>query len=370
MALSRAIAPLFFIFVSSSCMEMRETVERTVMVRTTGSDLQPAATGYIYKKDTDGPASVVKMEESEVMEHLSKIYSKPEAYKAPVPVAVGPFHDKEVDDTKAASHASAAYVIPVEEKSEENDDEHIAGIADDDYAKMFEGYGAGFVGDYKDFPDYFHGLGQYGHKIYHEQGGVADYGGKGHHDSGDQEYKEYTKSQKYGKGGAGDYHTEKYESFSVTGKGGHGKRYGEADEHGDHHEKGHEYKGGDHGHKAGHSEGEEIDGYHKLFDKDEFKKDHDFFDGKKHDGGFHKYGGGHKHHGSDAGGYEKGGAHESGHHEDGFGKKGVVHEESGDEQEATHSGEEGDKSSHHNDGNFGAKDGKYAGKSYGYEVKH
>lgn len=368
------IAPIFLILAYGSCMEMRETVERMVMVRTTGSDLQPAATGYIYKKDMDGPASVVKLGESEVMEHLSKIYPKPEAYKAPVPAAAGPFHEKEADETKSASHASEAYVIPVEEKSEEKDDEekddHIPGIANEDYAKIFEGYGDDLDGGFKGFSDYLHGAGHYGHAIYHDHGGGKDYGLKGHHESGDRGYKGYAKSHKYGKGGAGDYHTEKYESFSVSGEGGHNNHYGEADAHGKHYEKGNGYKGGDHGHKAAHDKGEEIDGYHKLFDKDEFKKDHDFYDGEKHEGNFEKYGNGHEHHGSDAGGFEKGGAHESEHHEDGFGKKGFVDKQSGDEHEAAHSGEEGEESSHHHDGNFGAKGGEYAGKGYGYEVKH
>lgn len=345
-------------------MEMRETVERMVMVRTSGSDLQPAATGFIYKKESDGPESVVKMGESEIMEHLSKLY-KPEAYKAPVPAANGPFHNDE-DENKAASHASEAYVIPAVEKTDEKDENHIEGIADEDYGKIFEGSDDGGYGG---FSDYFHGLGHFDHGLY-EHGGGKNYGSKGHHEHGDKGYKGYAKSHKYGKGGAGDYHTEKYESFSVSGGGGHKKHYDEADAHGKDYKQGHGYKGGDHGHKAAHSKGEHIDGYQKVFDKDEFKKDHDFYNGEKHEGDFHKYGNGHAEHGSDAGGFKKGGSHESEHDGSGFGKGGSIEKESGEEHDSAHSGEEGGESSHHHYGDFGSEDGHHAGKGYGFEVKH
>lgn len=351
-------------------MEMRETVERMVMVRTTGSDLQPAATGYIYKKESDGPESVVKMGESEVMEHLSKLYEKPEAYKAPVPAANGPFHNSE-DESNAASHSSAAYVIPLVEKTDEKDErdeDHIEGIVNEDYGKIFKGYGSE-GDDYKGFSDFFHGLGHFNHGLY-EHGGGNDYGSKGHHEHGDKGYKGYAKDHKYGKGGAGDYHTEKHESFSVSGEGGHKKHYDEADEHERNYDQAHGYKGGDHGYKAAHSKGEDIDGYHKVFNKDEFKKDHVFSDGEKHKGVFNKYGNGHTEHGSDAGGYNKGGSDASGHDESGFGKGAFFEKGSGDEHKSAHSGEEGGESSHHHYGDFGAKGGHHEGKGYGYEVKH
>lgn len=348
-------------------MEMRETVERMVMVRTTGSDLQPAATGYIYKKESDGPESVVKMGESEVMEKLSKLYEKPQAYKAPVPAAKGPFHNEE-DVSKAASYASEAYVIPVVDKTDDKGEEHIEGIANEDYEKIFEGYGPD-SGDYKGFSDYFHGLGHFDHGLY-EHGEGNDYGSKGQKEHGEKGYKGYAKSHKYGNGDAGDYHTEKYESFSVSGEGGHKKHYDEALERGKDYEQGHGYKAGDHGHKASHSKGEEGEGYHKVFDKDEFKKDHDFYDGEKHERDFQKYGNGHTDHGSDAGGYKKGGSHESGHDASGFGKGGFIEKESRDEHDTSHSGEKGGESSHYHHGDIGAKGGYHAGKRYGYEVNH
>lgn len=365
--MARRIAALLLVSAMGSCMEMRETVERMVMVRTTGSDLQPAATGYIYKKESDGPESVIEMGASEVMEHLSKLYKQPESFAAPIPVAASAFYAKKEDEDKAESQADE-HIIPVVEKTEDHDE--VDGIADDDFPKIFKEYSSEYGNYDKDFPYYLHGLGHFDHGIYHGYGGGSDYGSKGHDEHGDKGYKGYASKHHYEKGGAGDYHTEKYESYSVSGGGGHKKDYDEADAYGKDYAHGHGYKGGDHGHKSSHSKGEEVDGYHKVFNKDEFKKDHDVYDGEKVEGGFHKHGDGHSHHGSDAGEFKKGGAHESGHDEGGFGKGGFSEQESGDEHGAGHSSEEGGESSQHSGGDFGAEGGRFGGKGYGYEVKH
>ncbi|CAH0402407.1 unnamed protein product [Chilo suppressalis] len=367
--MARKIAALLLVGVAS-CMEMRETVERMVMVRTTGSDLQPAATGYIYKKDSDGPASVIKMGESEVMEHLSKLYEQPEAFAAPIPVAAGPFYAKEEDGIKAAS-GKAEHVIPVVEKPDEEHD-HIDGIADEDYQKMFKEYAAEFGKYNDDYADYLHGLGYFDHDIFHGYGGGGGekVGSKGYKDDGDKGYKGYADKHHYGKGGAGDYHTEKYERYSISEEKGHKKSYGDADAYGKHFDQGKGSKGDDHGHKKLYRKGEEIDGYHKVFDKDEYKKDHDVFDGEDVKGGFGEHADGHTDHGSNHGKFSSGDAHESDHNESDFGKSGLHKQYAGNDNGAERSSEEGGESSHHQEGGFGAKDGKYNSKSYGYEIKH
>ncbi|KAJ0172098.1 hypothetical protein K1T71_012071 [Dendrolimus kikuchii] len=359
---------LFTLLTYVSGMEMRETVERMVMVRTSGSDLQPAATGYIYKKNSDGLARVEKMGESEVMETLSKLYKEPHAYTAPG--AKSPFYGKADDENKAASHASEAYIKPVVEKSEEEDD-HVDGIADEDYKKIFEEYTAGF-GPYskKGYSDYYRGLGHYDDDHYHENGGGKEFGAKGYHGYGDKGHKGFTIIHHYGKGDDGDYHKEGHDSFAVSNKGGHSKKYDEADEHGKSYAEGHHYKGGDHGHKGGHSKGETVEGFHKIYDKNEFKKDHDFYGGEKNEGSQHKHDEGHVFHGSDAGGFKKGDSHKSGYGKAAYGKGGHGEKESGEEHGAGHSEKGEGESFKHGEGESGAKGGKYHGKSYGYEIKH
>ncbi|XP_061726049.1 filaggrin-2-like [Cydia pomonella] len=363
---------LLFLAACGTCMEMRESVERMVMVRTTGSDLQPAATGFIYKKDNDGPASVIKMEESDVMEHLSKLpgYKQPQAFATPIPVAAGPFYAKE-DETKAASHASEAYVIPVVEKAEGHDDDGIDGIADEeDYGKIFKDYATDFGKYNSDFSDYLHSLGHYDLGIYHGDGGGSDYGSEGHHEHGDKGHKGYASSHGYGKGGEGDYHTEKYESYSISKEGGHKKHYGDADAFGKHYDEGDKYSGEDHGHKLAHSKEGAIDGYHKLLDKNEFKKDHDFYDTEGVKGGFDEHGAGQEHHGAEAGAHEEGGSHESGHDEAHAGEEGFGEKQSDDEHGAAHSADGGESSSHYYSGEGEAAGEGHGGKVYGYQVKH
>ncbi|CAG5053519.1 unnamed protein product [Parnassius apollo] len=358
--MARRIALLLIVTVAS-CMEMRETVERMVMVRTTGSDLQPAATGYIYKKQSDGLASVTKMDEGEILKQLSKFYDQPKSFAAPIK-APGPFHSDEADDIKAASHSSESYVIPVEVKQKE-DDHLLDEIANEDYKKSYGTYK-------KDFTDYLHGLGHFEDGIYHEHGGGEHYGSDGHYKYGDKEYKGYGTKNHYGKGDVGDYHTEKYESFYVSGKSGHKKDYDEADNHGKNYAEGHEEKGGDHGHKEAHSKAEKVEGFHKVFDKNEFKKDHDFYDGEGHKGGFHKFDDGYEYNESNDSKHKKGSSHDSAKHESESGKEGQHEKDSSDAHDTAHSDEEGELSDHHEHKYFGSKIGSYEGKGSGYEVKH
>lgn len=356
---------LLFLFAYGSCMEMKETVERMVMVRTTGSDLQPAATGYIYKKESDGAASVIKMGESEVMEHLSKVYEQPKSFEAPIPVAAGPFYGKE-DEDKAASFSSESKVIPIVEVQDDQTD----GIANENDGNVFGEYASDF-GNYKsDFDEYLKSLGYFEDGLYHEHGDGKDYGEQEHRKNGDKEHEGYRTKHNFEKGGAGDYHSEKYETYHASAKGGGHKDYDDADSFGKHYANGHGYKGGDHGYKTAKSQGEAVDGFHKLFDKNEYKKDHDFYDGEALKGGFHKYDDGRAFHGSGAGKFEKGGSHDGRHEEAHFGKDDLHDKFAGEEQASGHAAKNGWESFKHLHGDFAAEDGTHDGKSYGYEIKH
>ncbi|CAH0596463.1 unnamed protein product [Chrysodeixis includens] len=360
-SMARNVAALLLLLAYGSCMEMRETVERMVMVRTTGSDLQPAATGYIYKKESDGPASVIKMGESEVIEHFSKLHGKPEAYKAPLPAAAGPFYAAEKDEHKAASETTEEEVKPVVEKTDEHDDDRIDGIATEDYDKIFEEYAKRYGSGYKnDFTDYLHGVGHYDHGVHHgfgpgnayDAGSYQGYGAKG--DKGDN--KLGTKNY-YEKGEAGDYNTEKHEGYSVSKEHGHKGQYDDSDDEGKHYYAG--FKGIGPGHHAGHTAAGAADGYHKLY------KDNDFFDGGSFKDGNSKYAGGHADYGSGARGYK---VHKSGHHDADFGKGETVDKDSGEQDEQRSA--EDSAAPQQDKGKFGIASHAYAGKGYGIKIKH
>jgi Domain of unknown function (DUF4779) len=63
--------------------------------------------------------------------------------------------------------------------------------------------------------------------------------------------------------------------------------YDEADSHKEHHESSHKKKAGKHGHKKHHKKGSKTTGYHKKANKDEYHKEHKFYD-DKHEEGKHK----------------------------------------------------------------------------------
>lgn len=343
-------------------MEMKETVERMVMVRTTGSDLQPAATGYIYKKENDGAASVIKMGESEVMEHLSKVYEQPKSFAAPIPVAAGPFYGKE-DEDKAASFSSESKVVPVVEVQ----DDQVDGIANEN---IFGEYASNFGNYNSDFDDYLKSLGYFEDGLYHEHGDVKEHGAQEHKENGDKEHEEYGRKHNFGNGGVGDYHSEKYETYHTSGEGGGHKDYDDAGTLGKYYANGHGYKGDDHGYQAGKGQGEAVDRFHKLFDNNEYKKDDDFYDGETFKDGFHKFAGGRGYYGSDAGKFKNGGLHDSGHDEVHFGKDDFLDNISDDKHDSGHTGNNGRASFQHFHGDFAATGGKHNGKSYGYDIKH
>ncbi|XP_039759993.1 uncharacterized protein LOC120633731 [Pararge aegeria] len=142
---------------AGAAVRTRETVRRVVLLRTSGSDLAPAASGYIYSKG-GGRESVVAMAEREVMAHL-------------------------------ADMSSAERVIPVTEQEEPAD-----GLADVDYKKIFDDYSAGYGGG-RAYDDYLESLKRF------KGGRRRDY------DAGSAE----------GNGDAGSYHKAKFESYSITG---------------------------------------------------------------------------------------------------------------------------------------------------------
>ncbi|CAH0731419.1 unnamed protein product, partial [Brenthis ino] len=330
----RGFAFTLLVTLGVSCMKMRETVERTVMVRTTGSDLQPAATGFIYKKQNDGEESVIEMGESEVMEQLSKLYTEPQSYVAPIPIKKA-FENKNGENKEKSKDDER--IIPVKEKAEDDHVGHVDGIADDDYKKIFDEYSAHY-GDNTSYEDYLRSLGHF------------EDGYKGGSKQDDEGYKD---KNYYKNGGTGDYHNEKYESYSFSGNGSHEDSDGDADRH--HYDNRKIHKG----HNDANSK-EKSDGYRKVFNKDQKYKDYGPYgnDGKT----FQNYGS--VHHGL---GYGKDDSHESGHH------AGILVKQDEDDKasgEHEHNQSAEDESSQEKHGDFGSESRQITDHGYGFKIKH
>ncbi|KAJ2954888.1 hypothetical protein O0L34_g3209 [Tuta absoluta] len=258
-----------------SCMEMHETVERMVMVRTTGSDLHPAATGYIYKKNSDGPASVVEMGESEVVEHLSKMYELPKSFTAPIPIVAGPFYAKNSDD-KIKTLTSESKLIPVVENQEDKDDP-IDGIVNEDYGKFFEEY-AGYENPRPKVNSYLKSSENLNDEIDTKQGFEEHKLSQDQYDDDDDSGKKDNSDEElYNTKTDGGFHSGKYESYRISEENGkkeedyvpvaHKKTDDEYDKNKNYNFQPDKY-----------SEGKAIDEFYKYFNSNEFPKDQGFYD--------------------------------------------------------------------------------------------
>ncbi|CAH1636168.1 unnamed protein product [Spodoptera littoralis] len=299
----------------------------------------PAATSYIYRSDNNGPATYIKLGAPALPHHTAH-----SSYVPHLPVLQPKFQAIEaIDLAPVPLPYLAAKPIVVEDAEESDDDDD-----DDDDSESSEEYG----GD------------DYGHAF--AKGGGSNYGEKHHSAHGEKGSKGYHTEDHHAKGEAGNYGKKHDEGYYKEAEGGEKGHHDVAAVHGKHYEGGKSYKGGDHGHKKHFSKGEDITGYHKVFHKDEFKKDHDFYDVADKSGHFNKHGHENEHHGSEEGGHEEGGHHDSASNKGGFGKSGFHAKGHIDDADASHSAEDGHESHYHNKADFGKKGGSSHGQEFAF----
>ncbi|XP_052756821.1 hornerin-like [Galleria mellonella] len=308
-----------------------------LMVAAVGTAIQiaPAATGYIYRSDNNGPASLIQ---------LGAHAYQPEAYAPALPIA----EPLKTIDAYAIGPVPLPYIAakPISIEDAEDDEE--------DSEESNEYVGGGDL----------EGL-DHGHAF--EKGGGSDYEEEHHAAHGEKGSKGYHSKGHHAKGQAGHYGKEHKEGHYGEKEGGESEHHDEADAYGKHHESGGSYKGGDHGHKKYFSKGEDVTGYHKVFHKDEFKKDHDFYDVADNSGHFNKHGYEKAHHGSEEGGHKKGGHHGAGFDKGEFGKAGSHSEGEIDDADSGHSDEAGHDSHYEKEEEYGKKGAGGHEKEYSYD---
>lgn len=303
----------------------------------------PVASGFIYRNDHNGPASLIQLG--------AVPYHQPHAFAPPLPLAQPlalPLKLKAIE-AYDLEPAPLPYVAAKPIVEEEYDDED-----DDDSDEASEEYADGDL---------------IGHDQGHayEKGGGSDYEEKHHAAHGEKGIKGYKSSDNEAKGASGHYGKKHDEAFYSEGEGEIKAHHDEADAHGKHHQSGKQYKGGKNGHKKHFSKGEDVTGYHKVFHKDEFKKDHDFYDVADNSGNFKKHGYEKENHGSNAGAHKKGGHQKAAYDKGGYGKAGFHAKGHNDESDHSQSAEEGNESHYKHGEDFGIKGGSAHEKEYIYE---
>lgn len=157
---------------------------------------------------------------------------------------------------------------------------------------------------------------------YNDDSAHSSYNSENHSKKGDKGSTDYKSDHQYSHGNSGKYGGES-ESGHHNENGGNKKSYvDDVSKYNNHHEEGQSSRGGKHSEKKQHKKGSKTTGYHNVYHKDEYKKDHIFYDTADHSGQFSKYGSEHQNHEGQSGSKQQGGYHDSAYKEGNRAKQG------------------------------------------------
>lgn len=276
-----------------------EHTPQTVFVTGTG---YASPTGRSYTPSyTVNPPSSISSPHSFVVQHLAnhhKSYPSEVIVEHQVPV----HHDISLEDEERPSssyHAADSGDIPDHHHNHDSDEE-LVNSDDDDLSDNVHDAGiqSSSLEDHHDH--HYHDHPESRHDSYndgrHHHGSEYEKGEKSGHDShyyakkGDKGEKSYDKSHKDSQGKKGHY-DHGHAANHHDEKGGQKKGFHEdADGFKKHNEEAYQKKGGHQGEKKHHRKGSKTTGYHNVYHKDEYKKDHTFYDEADHQGHFSKHG--------------------------------------------------------------------------------
>lgn len=172
------------------------------------------------------------------------------------------------------------------------------------------------------------------------------------------------------KGSKGSYGKEDH-STSYANEGDRKKSYHDEDGYQKkHHDEEHRTRGGKHGEKKFHKKGSKTTGYHNVYHKDEFKKEHIFYDTSDHSGNFKKYGSSHKEHSNEEEDFAKGGHKEEGHSRKKSSKKGHSEDGKYDSKHSEFKKQRGDTQDYRDKEEYQNKNGKLGSIMHGYKIYH
>lgn len=376
----------------STVMVNSENNIHEVFMEKQSSDLDSSASGYIYRQDGHAPANIVYFNSggSDIIKPYSSaqfpfisganthrhyvqpkpynpqvIYHHPTIYTKPLVYAQhhGAYVNKPIPYAYQHKHVAApdheAYVSEAAAVEDDDDDED---EAEEEEEVSHAHYSHLPVAHAKHTADHGH---------HEESDGYAkedgsDYGEEHNSKHGNEASKGYKNEHEFDKGEKGHHHDENHaDHYNKHG----GKKSSEYDEGAsyDQHEEGEKgSKGGKFGEKKSHKKGSKTTGYHNVFHKDEYKKDHTFYDDADHSGNFHKYGNEHAYHKADAGKHGKGGYHDSAHYADHFGKKGHTDKGHYDTADAGYNKKHGHDQHFAHESDYAKKGGNQYGNEHGY----
>ncbi|KAJ2954887.1 hypothetical protein O0L34_g3208 [Tuta absoluta] len=307
--------------------------------------IAPVASGYIYRNDNHGPASLIQVGAIPYQQPQALAPHSPLVQHLALPLKLQALEAYDL----APAISPLPYILPRATKEEE--EVHDSDESDESSEEYLDG------GD-------LHGDTGTAHAYEKEAG--SDYDQEHHEAHGAKGSKAYKSEDNHQDGDSGHYSNEQEKENYKQNKQEADTHYDEADTQGKHAKSTQSYKGSNHGHKKHFSKGEDVTGYHKVFHKDDFKKDHDFYDVADNSGHFNKYENSNKKHNSEEGRKKKGAHHTSGYENAAFGKAGFRAKNQVDENKEGYSSEEGHDSHYAHENDYGTKESKLKEKEFGY----
>ncbi|KAK9876626.1 hypothetical protein WA026_014005 [Henosepilachna vigintioctopunctata] len=194
-----------------------------------------------------------------------------------------------------------------------------------------------------------------------------------HHKYGEGSGSKYDESQNAAKGSKGEEGYKNREEYDSGNEGEHLEEKhkghyakGGAKASSDHDEAGYsaskaeaaEGKNGESFSKSDrHKKGSKTTGFHKVYHKDEYKKDHSFYDEKDSSGHQGKYEKGASQYGKESAAFEKGGHSKKHHDQSNHGAEGYLEKGRYAKQDKGHREQQGDVAYHKNDENYAKNNG-------------
>lgn len=229
--------------------------ERTMLRKRMDTD--SAASSYVYRSDNHGPPQYYYLTSDDLNRNFD---FKPSAlpldyYKSSPLVTYAPAYLTNYYPPKTKSSVNAFKPSPPDtsKSSSSSSEESNESGRDDSKAKHSQ-----------ESQDHSSEGGQSHEDKYHKKKGKKSKTG-------------YSKELKFKKGKKGSYEREyKDKDFEAEGEKD-SKKYDEADNYHEHESQAEHKKGGKYGSKKHHKKGSKSKGYHNVFMKDEYKKDHTFY---------------------------------------------------------------------------------------------
>ncbi|XP_066999902.2 uncharacterized protein [Anabrus simplex] len=331
------------------------------MASSASKDLASSATGYIYTSYGNGPAKYVQLGDNSGS--TSAYYGKHFGglgSEGGIGIGHGGYGHFGGAGLSGLGHL-AKYQQAEELEDDAGDAIEAADIEDAGESAEYNLAG----GEFKEEVEGDAGVDGY-HGGNYKRGGGEEQDASHYASQGEKGEKGYKSQHAFDKGEAGKHGAAEDAGF-YNEQAGHKKaHHDEAGQYGEHNEGAKGYKSASFGAHADHKKGSKTTGFHNVYHKDEYKKDHSFYDEANNSAHQDKHGEFEAKHAAAQGGFRKGGRQDAAYDVGEKGKKGSYDKGEHFDEEKGFEGREGHDGYHGHKEEFSKKGDQSNGKEYGY----